>query len=81
LILLWTTGLTGFLLEIAVYVPPPATWGYAMLIIHVALAMDLLILLPFSKFAHIFYRTVAIFIHHLKPVGQRVEDRLASVEA
>ena len=80
LILLWLVGLTGFLLEIAVYAPPPATWGYTLLIIHVVLAMDLLVLLPFSKFAHVFYRTVAIFVRHLKPVEQTAESGLAAAE-
>jgi ferredoxin len=81
LVLLWLVGLSGFLLEIAVYALLPAAWGYALLIIHVALAMDLLVMLPFGKFAHVFYRTAALFIHHLKPVKQADESRLAVAEA
>lgn len=74
LILLWLLGLTGFLLEIAVYALLPAIWGYALLIFHVALAMDLIMLLPVSKFAHVIYRTTAIFLHSLKPVAPAEEN-------
>jgi ferredoxin/nitrate reductase gamma subunit len=79
--LLWLVGLTGFLLEVAVYAPPTAMWGYAMLIVHVSLAMDLIVLLPFIKFAHIVYRTVAIFVHHLKPVEQSAESTMTTATA
>ena len=77
LILIWLAGLTGFLLEIAVYNLFPAIWGYALLVIHVALVMDLFILLPFSKFAHMLYRTSALYVHYLKPVEQVEEQLLA----
>lgn len=70
LILLWIVGLTGFLLEISVYAMLPVSVGYALLIGHVALAMDVLVLLPFSKFAHAHYRLVALFLHYRKPVEQ-----------
>lgn len=75
LVLLWLVGLTGFLLEIAGYAPAPATWGYPMLVIHISLAMDLIIMLPFSKFAHVFYRSMAIFLHNLKPLPERVPSQ------
>jgi ferredoxin len=68
LILLWLVGFTGFVLEVAVYAVLPAVLGYAMLIVHIALAMDVLILLPFSKFAHAYYRSVAIFLHNRKAI-------------
>ena len=77
--LMWLVGLTGFLLEAAVYARPTAMWGYAILIVHVSLAMDLLVLLPFTKFAHIIYRTVAIFVHHLKPAEQTSESGMTPV--
>ncbi len=70
LTLLWIVGLTGFLLEISVYAMLPAPIGYALLIGHVALAMDVLVLLPFSNFAHAHYRIVALFLHYRKPVEQ-----------
>jgi len=80
LVLLWLLGLTGFLLEIAVYALLPAVWGYGLLIFHVALAMDLLVLLPVSKFAHVIYRTTAIFLYNLKPITQTEEGELAAAE-
>ena len=58
------------MLEIAVYALLPVLWGYWLLIFHVALAMDLITLLPVSKFAHVLYRTTAIFLYNLKPVIQ-----------
>jgi len=66
LVLIWLIGLTGFVLEIANYAPPPARWSYAFLVLHIALVMDLLVLMPVSKFAHIIYRTTAIFLHNLQ---------------
>jgi nitrate reductase gamma subunit len=66
LILLWLVGFTGFVLEVAVYIMLPPAVGYVTLIVHIALAMDVLILLPFSKFAHAYYRSVAIFLHQRK---------------
>jgi ferredoxin len=78
LALLWLIGLTGFLLESADYIQPTAMWGYAVLIVHVSLAMDLLVLLPFTKFAHVFYRTVALYVHALKPVPETVSAEASS---
>ena len=70
LILLWLVGFTGFVLEVAVYAVLPVVLGYVMLILHIALAMDVLILLPFGKFAHAYYRSVAIFLHNRKALAQ-----------
>lgn len=81
LILLWLLGLTGFLLEIAVYALLPAMWGYVLLIFHVSLAMDLFLLLPVSKFAHIIYRTTALFLHALKPAPAAEENEPAVANA
>ncbi len=38
LILLWLTGVSGFLLEIAVYLPSPAPWMYWTLVGHITVA-------------------------------------------
>lgn len=75
LALLWLTGLSGFALEIAVYLPQPAAWAYWALLFHVTVAVELLLLAPFTKFAHVMYRTVALYIHALKPlpVTQKAE--------
>jgi ferredoxin len=61
LALLWITGVTGFLLELALYLPEPPTWGYWFFLFHVAIAMELVLLAPFMKLAHAVYRPVALF--------------------
>ena len=61
LALLWTTGVTGFVLELALYLPEPPTWGYWVFLVHVAVAMELVLLAPFMKLAHAIYRPVALF--------------------
>jgi nitrate reductase gamma subunit len=70
LIFLWLSGVSGFLLEISLYLPPTPVWGYWMLLFHVTVAMELVLLAPFTKFAHAFYRTVALYLHALKPVPE-----------
>ncbi len=61
LALLWITGVTGFGLEMALYLPEPPTWGYWVFLFHVAIAMELVLLAPFMKLAHAVYRPVALF--------------------
>jgi ferredoxin/nitrate reductase gamma subunit len=68
LILLWLTGMSGFLLETAVYLPSAAPWMYWTLLSHISVAAELLLLLPFTKFAHAVYRTIALYFHALKPI-------------
>ncbi len=68
--LLWSVGLTGFILEVAVYLPTGPTWGYVAFLVHVVLALELLIFMPFTKFAHAFYRPVALWVLHLKGEGR-----------
>lgn len=65
LVLLWITGATGFVIEVALYLPPTPAWGYWVFLFHVAVAMELIILMPFTKFAHVLYRPVALFFHAL----------------
>jgi nitrate reductase gamma subunit len=71
LTLLWLAGVTGFIIEIALYLPGAPLWGYWMFIFHVAVSITLLLLLPFTKFAHAIYRIVALYIHALKPVAKK----------
>jgi len=71
LTLLWLSGITGFIIEIALYLPGAPMWGYWMFIFHVAVSITLLLLLPFTKFAHAIYRIVALYIHALKPVARQ----------
>jgi ferredoxin/nitrate reductase gamma subunit len=59
--LLWVTGVTGFVLELALYLPSAPVWGYWVFLFHVAVAMELVLLAPFMKLAHAVYRPVALF--------------------
>jgi ferredoxin/nitrate reductase gamma subunit len=72
LALLWLTGLSGFLIEVALYAGPAPMWGYWVFLVHVAVAMELCLFLPFSKFAHAMYRPVSLFFYGL------AKDRSAS---
>jgi hypothetical protein len=67
--------MSGFALEIAVYLPHPAIWAYWTLLGHITVAVELLLLLPFTKFAHVLYRTMAVYLHALKqlPVMEKAE--------
>jgi len=65
LVLLWITGATGFFIEVALYLPNAPAWGYWVFLFHVAVAMELMLLLPFTKFAHAMYRPVALFFYAL----------------
>ena len=68
LALLWGAGLTGFILEVLVYLNDynilPVTQIYFwMFIVHLVFAGELLILLPFSKFTHAIYRSLALWYY------------------
>ncbi len=60
-VILAATVITGLFTEIAVYLPMN-TAGHAVFFIHVVLAMDLVALLPLTKFAHALYRTLALVL-------------------
>ncbi|MBN2320927.1 MAG: 4Fe-4S dicluster domain-containing protein [Acidobacteria bacterium] len=64
--LLWIISVTGFVLTAAIYMPVAGSWLYVVFLIHVILAMELLILMPFTKFAHVIYRTVAIWFQNFR---------------
>ena len=61
LVLLWVVGVSGFLIEVSLYLPQPPTWGYWLFLFHVSVAMELILLAPFMKFAHAIYRPVALY--------------------
>jgi heterodisulfide reductase subunit C len=61
LILLWVTAVTGFSIELALYLPSAPSWGYWLFLLHVAIAMELVLLAPFMKLAHAVYRPIALF--------------------
>jgi quinone-modifying oxidoreductase, subunit QmoC len=65
LVLLWITGVSGFLLELALYLPHAPVWGYWVFLFHVSVAMELMLLLPVIKFAHVIYRPIALFFYAL----------------
>jgi ferredoxin len=73
LVLLWVTGVTGFALELALYLPGAPAWGYWMFLFHVAAAMELVLLAPFMKLAHAIYRPVALFFVALARSSDRSE--------
>ncbi len=59
--LLAATVLTGLVTEVVVYAPM-GTLGHTIFFAHVVLAMDLVALLPLTKFAHVLYRTLALVL-------------------
>ncbi len=63
--MLWLVGASGLATEVALYVGGGPAWGYGVFLAHVALALELLVLLPVMKFAHVLYRPVALFFHSL----------------
>ena len=64
--LLLGVGVTGFATEVFRFAVDPSAEGaavtaaYATYFVHLVLVFQLLVYLPYSKFAHIFYRTVAM---------------------
>jgi nitrate reductase gamma subunit len=56
---------TGFALELRC-TSRELSWGYAMFLVHVAVAMALVLLAPFGKFAHAIYRPVALVAFRLR---------------
>ncbi len=64
LILLGT--LTGFIVEFVLYLPRGTVWGYIVFLVHVVLGMGIVLLFPFTKFAHAVYRPIALIIHELR---------------
>jgi ferredoxin len=66
LIMLWVAGVTGFALELGLYLPQAPAWGYPMFLVHVGVAMALVLLVPFGKFAHVIYRPLALLTIRLR---------------
>jgi ferredoxin len=69
LALLWASGASGFAIEAALYLPDPPAWGYWVFLFHVAVAMELVLLAPFTKFAHAIYRPLALLFRALNQVS------------
>jgi ferredoxin/nitrate reductase gamma subunit len=66
IVFLWGLGLTGFWLTVSVYWLDDNLVSQIVLLIHTVMAMELLLLFAFSKFAHMLYRPLALFFHHLR---------------
>jgi ferredoxin len=64
--LLWFVSVTGFILTAAIYLPVHGAWLYIVFLIHIILAMELLVLMPFTKFAHAIFRPAAIWFQHFR---------------
>ena len=62
---LWGLGITGFWLTVSVYLMDDNLVSQIVLLIHTVMAMELLLLFAFSKFAHMLYRPLALFFHYL----------------
>ncbi len=75
-LLLYATVLTGLATELAVYLPL-GTLGHAVFFVHVVLAMDLIAMLPLTKFAHVLYRTLALVLFS----WQRASVRITAADA
>ena len=65
LILLWIIGVTGVSLDFFLYLDfLPAKFAYIFFIIHLTAFYELMIYAPFTKFAHIWYRTFALWLSY-----------------
>lgn len=64
IVLLFLAGLGGFLTDIAQYASLPF-WSYSFMLFHLVVVFDLLILIPFTKFAHVVYRPMALWLSRL----------------
>ncbi len=64
LLLLFLAGLGGFVVDVAQYAGLPL-WAYAWMLFHLVVVFDLLILIPFTKFAHVLYRPLALWLSRI----------------
>jgi len=68
ILMLWFIGLTGFVLEVLVYLPAGTVsqkTADILFLVHVAPAMELVVLAAYTKLAHVFYRPLALFMHSI----------------
>lgn len=63
--LVWLAGFTGFVTTLFVYIPQSImpTWAPWIVIVHVVAVAELFFILPFTKFAHVMYRPLALWMH------------------
>ena len=60
---LWIAGITGFWLEVSVALSADILFNHIVFLIHTVISMELVLLFAFSKFAHAFYRPIALFFY------------------
>jgi len=70
LLLLGAVVLTGLVTELVVYLPGSSVFAYVVFLVHMILAMDLVLLLPVTKFAHAVYRPLALFLHRWQELSR-----------
>jgi ferredoxin len=61
-VLLFLAGITGLLLTLFLYLDS-ALAAYSMYAVHLVIVFDLLVLAPFTKFAHALYRPLAMWMN------------------
>ncbi len=66
---IWLAGITGFWMEIAVFAGIETDFSQIVFLIHTVISMELVILFAYSKFAHAFYRPVALYFSNLERVN------------
>lgn len=71
--LLWLIGVTGFILTLGEYVTLRGTWVDVVFVLHVGLAMELIVLLPFTKLAHVIYRPIALWLTEFRRLRAAVD--------
>lgn len=64
LLFLWVAGITGFWLEIAVFLNADTLANHLIFLFHTVISMELVLLFAFSKFAHAFYRPLALYFYY-----------------
>jgi len=72
--LLLLVTVTGFLVEVALYLPRGAVWAYILFLVHMVIGMEIVLLFPFTKFAHAIYRPVALLVQELARVQSPSHD-------
>jgi ferredoxin len=66
LFFLFVLAVTGFWLEVVVTLKIAGAVQDAILLLHAAMAMELVLLMAFTKLAHVVYRPIALFTHFLR---------------
>ncbi len=73
-------GLTGFVVEVLRFTVSPEAMGsaqstaYGIYFVHLVLVFSLLVYLPYSKFAHMWYRALAmVYAEHTGRTGKGSE--------